>query len=234
MKKVGAVLGAFALAGLVAACDQGPSVFAPDELNIGVSSPGTAVNANLTIASGVTVESGPSVHGNGTCEAGGAFRNNGGNLASGPLPHTNCVDTTAGSEVVVTFTLQANYVQPRSGNIHLNFSICGYVEVPVLDENGEEVLDDNDDPVLQWIVDPCTEPAFIHFQKNKNFTEGSGSLFGRGSDGQQWEIDLEQVGHNTSLLGTDEGIENTRKRYRLIANVVGAAANNTHVATLTW
>jgi hypothetical protein len=235
MKKVGAVLGAFALAGLVAACDQGPSVFAPDELNIGVASPGTAVNATLTIVSDgvITYRTVPRNAGTGTCTGNGVFTPNPPGVGSTAENQVQCTDITDGSEVVVTFVLAANYVQPKSGNIHLNFSVCGYMEVPVLDENDVPVLDENDEPVLQWVEDPCTEPASIHFQKNKNFTQGNGKLYGRGSDDQQWEVNLGQIGHSTSVLGL-QGIDPSKKKYLLVANVVGEEADDDHVATLDW
>jgi hypothetical protein len=179
------VFGCIAGLALVSACSEAPTAAAPEDVSIGVSSPGTPASVVFTLAGGAVIRtSGASNNGNGTCEAGGAYRNNGGNLASS-VPHAECTTIGSGS-ITVTFPLTANYVLPPSGNRNLNFSACGYAE----DENGD------------WVPVACEGQTFVHYTKNRHAMTGSGTIGGQGSDGSRWTIDLRQINGEAGNLFT--------------------------------
>lgn len=160
-----------ATAALVLAACASQETTAPD---FGVANPNTPVNASFTVYVGGTViyrESGPSNNGQGTCEAGGAYRNHGGQLAA-TVPHDQCATIVPGSEVTVTFAETANYVLATSGNVQLNFSL-----------------------------DPVTgEKRGVQYKKNSDWTTGFGVLVGSGDDGSTWTIDLSQISSSSNLL----------------------------------
>jgi hypothetical protein len=174
MKKQFAVL---AVAVFAAACSDAAM---PTELDLKAAQPNTSVTGGFTITSPeqtvVTYRTTPK-SAQGSCQPGGVFVNSGGN--SQGANHTQCTDvsTTPGAEIVVILTAVANYVQPNSGNIQLNFTSCGYVE----DEEGN------------WIPD-CDSKAYVHYKKNSNEHAGSGALLATGEDGSEWIISLGQIG----------------------------------------
>jgi hypothetical protein len=138
----------------------------------GVSAPKTAVTGTIQMSEATIRESGPSNNENGTCEAGGAFRNNGGKLSSS-VPHEQCM--TAGAIVPVVLNFSANYVQATSGNVQLNFGqVC-----------------DPEDPSV------CSK-VYLHYKKNSDTSEGAGTLFA--SSGGLWELLLMNVSGDGNLL----------------------------------
>ncbi|HEX2206339.1 MAG TPA: hypothetical protein VHG93_01550 [Longimicrobium sp.] len=164
------------------ACSDTPTAVAPDQTSSGVSAPGTDVGTTFTIVTpGNTVVSYRTTpkSARGTCAPGGQFFNQAGNNQG--FNHTQCTEITVtpGSTVVVTFAVLANFVQPKSGNINLNFSICGYTEDAVTQE---------------WVAMPCEASTYVHYKKNGDWTEGAGVITGHGDDGSTWTIDLGQIG----------------------------------------
>ena len=197
-----------------AACADSPTALAPDAVNAGVAAPGTDVGTQFTIVTPgstvVTYRTTPK-SANGTCAPGGQFFNQAGNNQG--FNHTQCTEITVtpGSTVVVTFGMVANFVQPKSGNINLNFSICGYTE---------------DEVTLEWVAVPCEAATFVHYKKSGNWTEGSGIITGHGDDGSTWTIDLGQIGitGNAGMVARSLG--------PLVA--VNSGGGDYGAATLSW
>jgi hypothetical protein len=136
------------------------------------ASPNTVVTGTIEVAGATIRESGPSNNGSGTCEAGGAYRNNGGNVASSK-PHEQCMSTGAAREVNLTFS--ATYVLASSGNVQLNFgTVC-----------------DPEDAAS------CSK-TFLHYKKNGDSSAGAGSFFG--NDGGVWEILLGNVSAEGNIV----------------------------------
>jgi len=167
------------LAAIVAlgACSDASQFMAPNDLDLKAASPNTTISGTVSIvAAGTGWER---IDGeNGSCNPlTGEWTNPAGNTA-GAVPRLDkCVLAGAPQVVGVLDGVTATYVQARSGNIHLNFSSCGYTE-ELNEETGEY------EPVLN----PCTSPAFIHHHHKRETLEGSGIL----SVGQ-WMIALNQV-----------------------------------------
>jgi hypothetical protein len=192
-----------------AACADLPT--AGDDLNLKAAAPNTSVSGNFTITSDpvITYRTTP-VGGSGTCGANGVWTNAGGKVHD--EGHTQCTDVTPGSEVVVTFSAVANYVQANSGNIQLNFTSCGYVE----DEDGN------------WIAD-CDSKAYVHYKKNGDERAGSGALLATGDDDSQWIISLGQIG-GPGAGGLAPGV---RAFSGLLAEKVGSA-DTYGAASFSW
>jgi hypothetical protein len=209
-----ALLAVVVLALTAAACSDSPTALAPDAATTGVAAPGTDVGVQFTIVTPgstvITYRTTPKAA-RGTCLPGGQFFNQAGN--NGGFNHTQCTDVTVlpGSTVVVTFATIANYVKPTSGNINLNFSICGYTE---------------DEVTQEWVPMPCEAATFVHYKKNSNWTEGSGVITGHGDDGSTWTIDLAQIG-----LAGNAGLA-TRSLGPLLAEKDGGGTYG--AASLTW
>jgi hypothetical protein len=172
-----------------AACSDTTAFTAPDQLDIKAADPGTDVTVTFNIGTPGT----PGVYrteprgANGHCEANGEWFQHSGlsgaTHTSKGINHDQCTDVqpVAGTEITVSFEGQANYVvAARSGNIHLNFSICGYTE---------------NEETHEWEPVACEVNTFVHYKKSSNWTEGSGTIIGKGSDGSQWTIDLSRIGH---------------------------------------
>jgi hypothetical protein len=194
MKKTWIALPVAAVVALgMVACSDAGTFMAPDELDLKAAEPGTEVVATFTIegVEQITYLTSPLIPGTGeplTGECGtgdnlGKYRANT-NQPWGPTVgySNNCVRTTSSGELVVEFETIANYVQAaRSGNIHLNFSACGYTEQEIEPE------------VFDWVQTSCETKTYIHYKKNSDWTEGAGVIFGRDSDDNQWTIDLSQI-----------------------------------------
>jgi hypothetical protein len=170
MKKTFAVV---AMAAVLGACAEGPMDPMDGPLfSKGAAAPNTAITGTIEVATATIRESGASNNGNGTCETGGAFRNNGGNLAP-TVPHEQCMSTGTPREVSLTF--RATYVLAGSGNVQLNFgNVC-----------------DPDEPAA------CSD-TFLRFHKNSDASSGAGTLFG--NDGGVWEILLGNVSDTDNII----------------------------------
>jgi hypothetical protein len=215
MKKIAILpLAAFAVA---AACADFQGAIAPDELNIKAASPGTEVTGSFKVVGegGTTVTPRTSPRGAaGTCYTNadgiGVWVHNG----NEQVGHNQCNDSdpTEGATINVTFDVVANYVQPRSGNIQLNFTSCGYVE----DEEGN------------WIED-CDADKFVHYNHRHDQRVASGALKGHGDDGSEWIIHLGQT--------ADEGVGGLHPGVReftgLLAQKVGSNAT-WEAASFSW
>lgn len=140
-------------------------------LDQGVAAPGTTVRALATVQLGGTSyyrESGPGIvpgNGNelGTCVSGGRWYNPQSRKMSAN-PHPHCLTVVPGRTLIVRFADAANYVQPRSGNVQLNF--------------GPDVATGAD--------------RAIHYQANKDFTTGFGTSYGADNEGGAWTINFAQ------------------------------------------
>jgi hypothetical protein len=189
---------ALPLAAVVAlgACADFQGAVAPNELDLKAAEPGTDVSVQFNVGTPGTpgVYRTVPVGNNGHCEANGEWFQHSGQggttHTSKGVNHEQCTDVqpVEGSAITVSFTGEANYVVAgRSGNIHLNFSICGYTE---------------NEETLEWEPVACEPSTFVHYKKSSNFTEGSGAIIGKGSDGSEWVIDLSRIGHagNAGML----------------------------------
>lgn len=108
----------------------------------------------------------------------------------------------AGPDLEISFTVDANLLQEENGDVILEFDpICEMVWNVALER------------------DECTYPArYIRYSRSADWTTGSGILFGQGSDGSVWTIDLSQIswpgsapllaGDLGSLLAEEVGGEN--------------------------
>lgn len=130
---------------------------------LGVSAPGTVVFGSgtfVSIGGASTIrESGPGINEAGdqigNCETGGAWRNPSGNL-SASVPHSHCSTTAQSSQVIVTFSQNANLVHAKNGNINLNFQDVddAYIHYQVRQNrtNGDGFIIANGDDNSEWIV----------------------------------------------------------------------------------
>lgn len=179
-----------------AACEQSSSLMAPDQLNIGVSSPGTAVTASFTIGSTESVWQNfadaprdvPNPHkryGTPTCNADGVYTHYANDRGSSDGPYNErCGEFVGGTPVNITLHgIVANFVSPPSGNRQLNFTVCGYVEIY------NETTD-----ALEW-VENCDADAFVHYKKSSNEAYGAGAVRGIDDDANEWIVILASVGH---------------------------------------
>jgi len=197
-------LAAFAV---TAACADFQGAVAPDELNIKAAQPGTAVGATFEIAGSDEVwqawsdapRAAPG-HSNTSCDALGNYSRTAGpnTIIEGPY-HERCGEFVQDGdpEVIILTGIIANFVQPRSGNINLNFTVCGYLE---------------DEVTGEWIQD-CDAKAYVHYHHRHNLTEGAGVVLGTDVEGNDWLVFLGSVGHDGNeqlVAGKLEGV--TAKR----------------------
>lgn len=211
-----------------AACDQDPTAIVPEETAlVSASAPGTPVTGTFTItnAGGTTVTPRATPHpiqSGGSCSTNedgvGVWTKTTNGTTHSHVGHEHCNDVTetAGSTVIVTFTDQANYVQPKSGNLALNLvKIC------------EQVLNETTGE-----YEEICPSRFVHFQKNQNWTSGAGIVTGSGSDGSTWTIDLSQIAHADNfrahaaagqVAAYNDGISPLYRTYtKLLAKKVGS------------
>lgn len=200
MKKL-AILGAVLLS---AACTDLPTaaLSAEDALRSnGAAESKIDVAAIATVQVGGTGfyrESGPganSAREMGTCVSGGRWYNPQTKKTSAG-PHPLCWTAGSGRTLTVTFLEIATYVQARSGNVQLNFG-----------------------------SDAAGAERRIHFQAQKDATNGLGVIVGSDDEGGSWTIDFAQplLNNSTNLIdraGTDVMACN--------------AAHGCHPATMTW
>jgi hypothetical protein len=182
------------LAAVVAlgACNDTTALTAPNELDIKAAAPGTTITGEFTITgSGDDVwvnfpdapRNVPTGHTNTSCDADGRYtRTAGGSTQTSAPNNERCGEWEEGGEDlnIKLSGIVANFVQPRSGNIHLNFTVCGYYE---------------DEDTGEWIQD-CDAKAFVHYHHNHNVTEGSGVVLGIDEDGNEWLVFLGSIGHS--------------------------------------
>lgn len=183
------IIGIIAFFVLAAGCQDNQLLNTGDSMVAGVngvSAPGTVVTGfgEIITVGGefeILIEDGPGVNENGephgTCGPGGAWTNPGGNQAQN-VPHENCIDTiVVGDSVIeVTFSVFANYVQPPSGNINLNFQ----------ETEGQDIDD-----------------AYIHYQSRQDRTHGEGIIIAIDDEGNEWTVDLSQVNGDGNWFEND-------------------------------
>jgi hypothetical protein len=212
------LIAALAVIVSLAACSDMPSAYSPDELNLKAASPNTSVSGSFEI-----VEEGGTVVTPRTLPVGGAgscYTNDAGigvwvqpGTGAHNVGHSQCndIETTEGSTVAVSFDVVANFVQPPSGNVQLNFTTCGYTE----DEDGN------------WIQD-CDASRYVHYNKRHDARDGAGTLMGFGDDGSMWLIHLGQASGD----GID-GLASDVRELTFLAEKVGSDVT-WEGAKLTW
>jgi hypothetical protein len=226
MKKIAFLpLAAFAV---TAACADFQGAVTPDELNIKAAAPNTAVSATFEVAGPEQTRhdylDAPK-NNQGSCNTtNGAWTNRGGTVSD--PNHEQCTDITTipGDPIDVTFSAVANYVQPNSGNLQLNFTGCGYIE----DEDGN------------WIGD-CDAKTYIHYNRRHDSRDAAGVLVGEGEDGSQWIIRLGQFGNGATTAkglipeeGDNRAEEGTVARsFTGLAEKVGSTETKSGV-TFSW
>jgi hypothetical protein len=216
MKKTFAVV---AMAAVLGACAEGPM----DPMDGPLFSKGVSDKVDLEagfsiVTEGITVHEyvpagepslKPGAGDKGTCDGQGTWNQ------SATENHQFCIissETAPGTSIEITFSEWANYVTPKSGNFNLNFSSdCTYE----YNEAGE-------------LIDVSCVGRFVHYQKNKNRTEGTGMIYGTGDDGSDWALNLGQINR-----AGDAEIA-ARRIGGLVANEIGGAGRTNATATMTW
>jgi hypothetical protein len=91
-----------------------------------------------------------------------------------------------GAVNIVLSGIVANFVQPRSGNLQLNFTVCGYSEeIDPYTGEGNGV----------WVED-CDADKFVHYQRAQNVSRGTGAVVGTDVAGSKWLVFLSSSATN--------------------------------------
>jgi hypothetical protein len=190
------LIAALAVIVSLAACSDMPTAFAPDEVNLKAAQPSTAVGASFTIGEAGSGwqnwDDAPRIPRNwaadGQCTEDGTYTgtNPGGQFVTEPLDE-KCGEPINGEAVTLTLSgIIANFVQPRSGNLQLNFTVCGYAE---------EIDPETGEGNGVWVED-CDADKYVHFQRPQDVSRGVGAVVGVVGDDVQWIVFLSSSSTN--------------------------------------